>query len=262
MYDIDTIVHFAAESHVDNSILDPEIFIETNIVGTYTLLECARQVWSSATSPSERLRFHHVSTDEVYGDLELEGEGKDKFTLDTPYNPHSPYSASKAASDHIVASYVHTFGFPATISNCGNNYGPYQHPEKFIPKTILNILNGKKVPIYGDGLNMRNWIHVYDHVEGILSILDRGEVGKKYLLGTDSTLTNISMVNIIHALISEKHDVDSDFIEFVLDRKGHDKRYEIDWSYARQALGWTPTVDLIEGLKNTIDWYELNRDML
>lgn len=245
-YSIDLIVHFAAESHVDRSILDPAPFIKTNIEGTYVLLEAALK--------NGKIRFHHISTDEVFGALPL--NSKEKFNEKTPYNPRSPYSASKAASDHLVRAYSITYGLPVTISNCSNNYGPYQFPEKLIPLAITNLFEGKKVPIYGDGLYVRDWLYVLDHCRAIDLIIHRGKIGETYFIGgLTEDVSNLELIKKILKIM----DKDESMIEFVKDRPGHDRRYAIDWSKIKKELGWQPTVDLETGLKMTIDWYQKNR---
>lgn len=239
---IDTIVHFAAESHVDRSISDPAPFIKTNIEGTYVLLEAALKNHIS--------RFHHISTDEVYGSLEL--NTKQKFTEKTPYDPHSPYSASKAASDHLVKAYWSTYNLPMTISNCSNNFGPYQFPEKFIPLAITNILEGKKVPVYGDGLYVRDWLYVLDHCEAIDLILHKGKLGQTYLIGgLTQDIANLEIVKKILRIMNKNED----YIQFVKDRPGHDRRYAIDWSRMKQELDWQPKHSFDQALRKTIEWY-------
>ncbi|MFD9662860.1 dTDP-glucose 4,6-dehydratase [Rhodococcus sp. NPDC059968] len=242
----DAVVHFAAESHNDNSLADPSPFVQTNIVGTYTLLEAVR---------AYGVRYHHVSTDEVYGDLELDDPAK--FTEHTPYNPSSPYSSTKAASDMLVRAWARSFGVRATLSNCSNNYGPYQHIEKFIPRQITNILTGVRPKLYGAGRNVRDWIHVDDHNSAVWQILDSGEIGRTYLIGADGELDNLSVVRMILELMGrDRHDFDH-----VTDRAGHDLRYAIDSSTLRDELGWHPRyTNFREGLKATIDWYQDNRD--
>jgi dTDP-glucose 4,6-dehydratase len=243
--DIDLIVHFAAESHVDRSILDSSDFIKTNILGTHILLEAARN--------NGHIRFHHVSTDEVFGSLEA---GDKPFNELTPYNPRSPYSASKAASDHLVRAYWHTYKLPVTISNCSNNYGPFQFPEKIIPLFITNLINGKKVPVYGEGKNIRDWIYVDDHNAGVEAIIKKGIIGRTYCLGGDSEeITNLDLTKKIIKLMGFSEEM----VEFVADRPGHDLRYAIDYSKAEEELGWSPQVALNEGLVKTIDWYKNNR---
>ncbi len=241
----DIIVHFAAESHVDRSILDASPFIQTNIVGTHVLLEAALK--------NKIPRFHHVSTDEVFGALSLNSDKK--FTDDTPYDPHSPYSASKASSDHLVRAYGDTYGLPFTLSNCSNNYGPYQFPEKLIPLAITNIIEGKKVPVYGDGLYVRDWLYVVDHCEAIDAIIHKGTLGKTYLVGgQDRTIPNIEVIkNIITRM-----DADESVIEYVKDRPGHDRRYAIDWTTIHNELGWSPSHSFEEGILATINWFKDN----
>lgn len=242
----DIVVHFAAESHVDRSILDASPFIQTNVVGTYTLLE--------ATLKNNIPRFHHISTDEVFGALPLNSEVK--FTDTTPYDPHSPYSASKAASDHLVRAYGDTYGLKYTLSNCSNNFGPYHFPEKFIPLAITNILEGKKVPVYGDGLYVRDWLYVLDHCEAIDLIIQKGTIGKTYLVGGQTK--DISNSEVIKKII-ELMGTDDSVIEYVKDRPGHDRRYAIDWSTIHTELGWTPKHTFEEALKETINWFTENK---
>ncbi|MEP9363492.1 dTDP-glucose 4,6-dehydratase [Nocardioides sp. CN2-186] len=237
----DTVVHFAAESHNDNSLSDPSPFVQTNIVGTFTLIEAARRHDS---------RFHHVSTDEVYGDLAL--DDPKRFTEDTPYHPSSPYSASKAGSDHLVRAWVRSFGLRATISNCSNNYGPWQHVEKFIPRQITEVIDGRKPRVYGDGLNVRDWIHTEDHSSAVLAILERGEIGETYLIGADGERNNLEVVRAILRHLGRSEDD----IEFVRDRAGHDRRYAIESGKLRSRLGWQPQyADFDAGLAATIEWY-------
>ncbi|MFA7364949.1 MAG: dTDP-glucose 4,6-dehydratase [Patescibacteria group bacterium] len=243
MKDIDLIVHFAAESHVDRSIENSADFVKTNIEGTRTLLEAAKN--------NGGIRFHHISTDEVFGSLNI---GDKKFNEDTPYDPRSPYSASKASSDHLVRAYFHTYKLPITISNCSNNYGPYQFPEKLIPFFVLNLLKGKKVPLYGNGENIRDWIHVDDHNSGIEAIIKNGKIGETYCLGGDNEISNIEIARKILNYLG----LGEDMIEFVQDRLGHDLRYAIDFSKAKEELKWEPKISFEEGLKNTIDWYKNN----
>ena len=241
----DVVVHFAAESHNDNSLTDPWPFLHTNIIGSYTLLQAVRK---------HRVRYHHVSTDEVYGDLALDDPGK--FTEDTAYNPSSPYSSTKGASDMLVRAWVRSFGVQATLSNCSNNYGPYQHVEKFIPRQITNILSGARPKLYGTGKNVRDWIHVEDHNAAVWRILESGEIGRTYLIGADGELDNASVVGMILELMGK----DPDDFEHVTDRAGHDLRYAIDSSTLRDELGWQPRyTDFREGLLATIDWYRQNR---
>nr|WP_271209642.1 dTDP-glucose 4,6-dehydratase [Rhodococcus wratislaviensis]GLK34308.1 dTDP-glucose 4,6-dehydratase [Rhodococcus wratislaviensis] len=240
----DAVVHFAAESHNDNSLADPSPFVQTNIVGTYTLLEAVR---------AYGVRYHHVSTDEVFGDLELDDPAK--FTEHTAYNPSSPYSSTKAASDMLVRAWARSFGVRATLSNCSNNYGPYQHIEKFIPRQITNILTGVRPKLYGAGRNVRDWIHVDDHNSAVWRILDSGEIGRAYLIGADGELDNLSVIRMILELMGrDPHDFDH-----VTDRAGHDLRYAIDSSTLRDELGWHPRyTNFREGLQATIDWYRDN----
>ncbi|WP_026254329.1 dTDP-glucose 4,6-dehydratase [Corynebacterium pilosum] len=239
----DVVVHFAAESHNDNSLADPSPFIQTNLVGTFTLLEAVRK---------HGARFHHVSTDEVFGDLAPDDP---RFDEHTPYQPSSPYSASKAGSDHLVRAWVRSFGVEATISNCSNNYGPYQHIEKFIPRQITNLLTGRPAKLYGTGEQIRDWIHVDDHNDAVLTILDRGRPGATYLIGADGEATNKHVIELICELMGGTY-------EHVADRPGHDQRYAIDASLLRDELGWQPryTSSLSEGLSRTIDWYRANED--
>jgi len=241
--DADFIVHFAAESHVDRSILDPGDFVTTNVIGTYNLLESARS--------NGNIRFHHVSTDEVFGSLEPDDSA---FNEKTPYDPRSPYSASKAASDHLVRSYYHTYGLPVTISNCSNNYGPYQFPEKLIPLFVTNLIEGKKVPLYGDGMNIRDWLHVDDHSRAIDIILRQGEIGETYCVGGNCEVTNKEITYKILKLMGAGEEM----IELVKDRPGHDKRYAIDFSKIKNELGWEPKIDFDQGLARTVEWYKNN----
>ncbi len=240
----DLVVHFAAETHNDNSLADPSPFLQANVVGTFTLLEAVRR---------HGVRFHHVSTDEVYGDLELDDPAR--FTEDTPYSPSSPYSATKAASDLLVRAWVRSFGLTATLSNCSNNYGPYQHVEKFIPRQITNVLDGHKPKLYGDGLNVRDWIHVDDHNAAVWAIVERGRSGETYLIGADGEETNRSVVQAVLRSLGRSEDA----YEHVTDRAGHDRRYAIDSTKLRRELGWTPTyVDFASGLQATVEWYRDN----
>jgi dTDP-glucose 4,6-dehydratase len=262
---IDTTIHFAAESHVDRSIEGPGEFVRTNIQGTFSLLEAARKVWlDEGQLPRAAVRFHHVSTDEVYGSLEQDAL---PFTEETPYDPNSPYAASKAASDHLVRAYGHTYDLPFTITNCSNNYGPYQFPEKLIPLMILNALQGEPLPIYGDGLQIRDWLHVEDHCEALLIVLRKGRVGETYNIGGDNQPTNLEIVQKICAILDELVP-DSDLsprralIQFVADRPGHDRRYAMDIGKIRSNLGWEPRHDMERGLRQTVVWYLENRDWL
>ncbi len=244
--DTDLIVHFAAESHVDRSITDASPFVKTNIEGTHVLLLSALK---------HKKRFHHISTDEVFGSLEL--NTKEKFTLNTCYAPRSPYAASKASSDHLVRAYHTTYGLPVTISNCSNNFGPYQYPEKLIPLAVTNILEGKKVPVYGDGLYVRDWLYVEDHCRAIEAVLQKGQPGKTYLIGgLVEDISNIDVIRMILKMMGK----DESTIEFVKDRPGHDRRYAIDWSETSQELGWKPAHSFEESLKKTIDWYTTHKD--
>ena len=261
-YDIDTVVHFAAESHVDRSILGPEAFIKTNILGTFVLLEGVRSYWSNNGVLQENTLFHHISTDEVYGSLDAGGY----FYETTPYAPRSPYSASKASSDHLVMSYYHTYNLPVTISNCSNNYGPYQFPEKFIPLAILNIMEGKPIPVYGNGKNIRDWLYVNDHVIAIWNILIAGKTGEKYNVGGESEYENIELLQILIDNIAKKANLNAvnirKNIAFVTDRPGHDFRYAIDCSKIKKDLGWRQSVNFFEGISNTIDWYLNNKEWI
>jgi dTDP-glucose 4,6-dehydratase len=247
---VDAIVNFAAESHVDRSILGPGVFVQTNVVGTYALLEVVRK--------QPRIHFHHVSTDEVYGSLGPTG----LFTEETAYDPSSPYSASKAASDHLVRAYQRTYGIQATVSNCSNNYGPYHFPEKLIPLMILNLLEGKELPVYGDGLNVRDWLFVDDHAEALWVILTRGRSGQTYNVGGNNEWTNIAIVKRLIELVAElRGEPASEFsklIRYVKDRPGHDRRYAIDSSKLQRELGWAPKHDLDGGLRETVRWYTEN----
>ncbi|PLX98383.1 MAG: dTDP-glucose 4,6-dehydratase [Desulfuromonas sp.] len=254
----DAVVHFAAESHVDRSIDGPAEFIETNIVGTFTLLETARKYWVTENPSNMRSRrFLHVSTDEVYGSLGETG----LFSETTPYDPHSPYSASKAASDHLVSSYFHTYGLPVLITNCSNNYGPYQFPEKLIPLMINNALNGKSLPVYGDGKNVRDWLYVVDHCKAIRAVLATGRFGETYNVGGNSERRNLEVVHALCDILDdlapplESGEPRRSLITFVTDRPGHDRRYAIDSSRIRQELGWEPDVTFEQGLRETIQWY-------
>lgn len=243
---VDTIVNFAAESHVDRSILDPSAFVMTNVVGTQVLLDAAKE--------AKTKRFHHISTDEVYGSLEL--EDKDKFKEDTKYNPRSPYAASKAASDHLVRAYYFTYDLPITITNCANNFGPYHYPEKFIPLAITNLLEGKKVPIYGDGLYVREWLYVADHCSGIEKVLEKGKVGETYCIGIDMDIPNIEVVKKILKLVGSGEDM----IEYVKDRPGHDRKYAIDSTKIKNELGWEPKYNFDQGLELTVKWFKENQN--
>jgi dTDP-glucose 4,6-dehydratase len=255
-YSIDTIVHFAAESHVDRSIIGPKEFIQTNIVGTFTLLEEARKYWLNEKKlDKNKCRFHHISTDEVYGELEK----KDlSFTEKTPYSPNSPYAASKASSDHLVRSYIRTYHLPATISSCSNNYGPRQHSEKLIPTTILNCLELKSIKLYGNGLNIRDWLYVDDHCEAILSILNKGVIGETYNIGGNCEKDNLSLVKIICRMIDQKFlrtKASERLITFIVDRPGHDFRYSINAEKIKNHIGFVPKTSLIDGLLRTLEFY-------
>ena len=258
----DAIVNFAAESHVDRSIDGPAAFIETNVVGTLALLECARDYWKSLEGGRrESFRFLHVSTDEVYGSLGATG----KFTEETPYAPNSPYSASKAASDHLVRAFRHTYGLPVVTTNCSNNYGPYQFPEKLIPLIIARALAGEKLPVYGDGKNVRDWLYVADHCSAITRVLEAGRVGETYNVGGNAERENIRVVKTICALLDERAPLPGgraheSLIEFVKDRPGHDRRYAIDSSKLQRELGWQPAESFETGIARTVDWYLGNQD--
>ena len=255
---IDTVVHFAAESHVDRSITGPAEFIHTNIVGTFTLLEAARKAWAGRSD----VRFLHVSTDEVYGSLGDTGF----FTETTPYDPRSPYSASKASSDHLVSAYRHTYKLPTLITNCSNNYGPYHFPEKLIPLILSNALHGKELPVYGDGKQVRDWLYVVDHCTAILRVLQVGRIGETYNIGGNNEKQNLEVVQTICDLLDVKVGLRPDgqprrsLIRFVTDRPGHDRRYAIDASKIRHELGWEPSLTFEQGIDQTIDWYLAHRD--
>ena len=254
----DAVMHLAAESHVDRSIDGPGAFIETNITGTYRLLEAARQYWVGQGRP-DGFRFHHISTDEVFGSLGPEG----RFTEDTPYDPRSPYSASKAASDHLVRAWHETYGLPVVLTNCSNNYGPYHFPEKLIPVVILNALAGKPIPVYGAGENVRDWLYVEDHADALLNVLQKGQVGRSYNIGGENEARNIDIVRMICEILDTKRPEATpyaDQIRFVSDRPGHDMRYAIDPARIAAELGWRPSVTLREGLERTVQWYLENED--
>lgn len=249
----DMVMHLAAESHVDRSIDAPGAFIETNVTGTYTLLEAARAYWQGQGNP-DHFRFHHISTDEVYGTLGAEG----LFNEDTPYAPNSPYSASKAASDHLVRAWGETYALPVLVTNCSNNYGPHHFPEKLIPLVILNALAGREIPVYGQGLNIRDWLFVEDHARALLLVATAGVIGETYNIGGNAEATNIDLVRKLCAILDERRPEDAphaDLINFVADRPGHDLRYAIDANKIRRELGWQPSVTLDEGLRSTVDWY-------
>lgn len=251
-HQIDTVVHFAAETHVDRSILGPAPFIQTNVTGTFTLLEAARQVWGKNRSGK---RFHHVSTDEVFGSLSLQD---DAFTEATPYDPHSPYSASKAASDHLARSYFHTYDLPVTITNCSNNYGPYQFPEKLIPLAILNALRGRSLPVYGDGMQIRDWLYVQDHCEAVRLVIENGRLGETYNVGGNNQSHNIGLVRKICQILDELHPASKSYLSLIVhvpDRPGHDRRYAMNIKKIHAELGWSPKHNLESGLRETIRWY-------
>ncbi len=258
-HDISAVVNFAAESHVDRSIDGPAAFVETNVVGTFQLLQATLAYWRSL-SPAQQsaFRFLHVSTDEVYGSLGKEGAFKET----TPYAPNSPYSASKAASDHLVRAYHHTYGLPVVTTNCSNNYGPYQFPEKLIPVVIMKALNGESIPIYGDGANIRDWLFVADHCDAILAVLEKGRLGETYNIGGESEKTNLEVVHTICALLDErqkKSHPHRELIKFVTDRPGHDRRYAMDITKISTELGWLPRESFESGIAKTVDWYLSNQ---
>ncbi len=253
------VMHLAAESHVDRSIDGPSDFVETNVNGTFNILEAARSYWQAQGKP-EGFRFHHISTDEVFGSLGPTG----MFTEDTPYDPRSPYSASKASSDHLVRAWHETYGLPVVLTNCSNNYGPYHFPEKLIPVVILNALAGKPLPIYGDGGNIRDWLYVEDHADALLLVLEKGELGRSYNIGGENERTNLELVKSLCEILDRLQPRDegsyADLITFVTDRPGHDARYAIDPSRIRDELGWRPSVTVEEGLAKTVQWYLENED--
>ncbi len=258
-YTPDAVMHLAAESHVDRSIDGPGAFIDTNVTGTYHLLQAALVHWEAVGKP-DTFRFHHISTDEVYGTLGAEGQ----FTEETPYAPNSPYSASKAASDHLVRAWGETYGLPYVITNCSNNYGPYHFPEKLIPVVILNALAGKPIPVYGAGENVRDWLYVEDHADALLTVLDQGTVGRSYNIGGENEARNIDLVHMICGILDQKRPggaLHADLITFVTDRPGHDLRYAIDPARIRTELGWRPSVTLEEGLERSVTWYLENDDL-
>lgn len=250
----DSVMHLAAESHVDRSIDGPSDFIETNILGTFNMLEVSRAYWQRQERP-EGFRFHHISTDEVYGSLGPTGQ----FTEETPYDPRSPYSASKASSDHLVRAWHETYGLPVVLTNCSNNYGPYQFPEKLIPVIILNALAGKELPIYGDGSNVRDWLLVEDHADALLLVLEKGALGRSYNIGGENERSNLELVKALCAILDKLRPKAegsyADQITFVTDRPGHDARYAIDPARIREELGWRPSVTVEEGLERTVQWY-------
>jgi len=254
----DIVMHLAAESHVDRSIDGPAAFVETNITGTYSLLEASRAFWTDAGRP-DTFRFHHISTDEVFGSLGATGQFKET----TPYDPRSPYSASKAASDHLVRAWHETYGLPVVLSNCSNNYGPFHFPEKLVPVVILNALHKRRIPLYGDGQNVRDWLFVEDHADALLTVATKGENGRSYNIGGEAEATNLEIVRMICALLDARRPSSAPnetLITFVDDRPGHDRRYAIDPSRIRDELGWQPSVTLEQGLARTVDWYLANED--
>ena len=252
----DAIMHLAAESHVDRSIDGPGAFIQTNVIGTFNLLQVARDYWDALSGErKDRFRFHHVSTDEVYGDLSLEDPS---FEETTSYDPSSPYSASKAASDHLVRAWARTYGLPVVLTNCSNNYGPYQFPEKLIPVVILKALHRQPIPVYGTGDNIRDWLYVDDHADALLTVLDKGAQGETYNIGGNNERTNLELVKTICSLVDDYRDDGFDhagLIEFVKDRPGHDRRYAINANKIKNELGWTPSIEWNSGFKATLDWY-------
>ena len=258
-YSFDFVVHFAAETHVDRSIDTPINFIQTNIIGTLNLLNQSLEYWN-ASSKKKSFKFLHISTDEVYGSLGSEG----KFTEENPYNPSSPYSASKASADHLVRSWNRTYGLPTIITNCSNNYGPYQFPEKLIPLIIINCINEKSLPVYGDGQNIRDWLYVIDHCEAIQCVLEEGRVGQTYNIGGDHEVKNIDIVNTICRILNDLSPRNNghyeELINFVEDRPGHDFRYAIDSTKLKNELGWRPRTSFSDGIKNTIKWYLKNEN--
>ena len=254
----DAIMHLAAESHVDRSIDGPSAFMHTNIIGTYEMLEAARAYWDAKGRPDD-FRFHHISTDEVYGSLGEVG----LFTEDTPYDPNSPYSASKASSDHLVRAWHETYGLPVVVTNCSNNYGPFHFPEKLVPVVIIKALAGESIPIYGKGDNVRDWLYVEDHADALLNVVAKGELGRTYNIGGENEATNLELVNMICALLDDLRPADkpyADLITFVADRPGHDQRYAIDPTRIRNELKWRPSVTLEQGLRKTVEWYLANED--
>jgi len=254
----DAVMHLAAESHVDRSIDGPQAFIETNVMGTYNMLQAARHYWEGRGKPKD-FRFHHISTDEVFGSLGATGQ----FTEETPYDPRSPYSASKASSDHLVRAWAETYGLPVVLTNCSNNYGPFHFPEKLIPVVILSALAGKPIPIYGKGENVRDWLYVEDHADALLLVLEKGALGRSYNIGGENERSNLELVQTICTILdalkpaSEPY---ADLIEFVSDRPGHDLRYAIDPTRIREELGWRPSVTVEEGLEKTVRWYLENEE--
>jgi dTDP-glucose 4,6-dehydratase len=262
MYSVTRIVHFAAESHVDRSIIDPTQFIQTNIVGTYSLLESSRKYWTDTLHRKDSFRFHHISTDEVYGTL---NKTDPAWTEKSPYSPNSPYSASKAASDHLVRSYGHTYDLPYTITNCSNNYGPYQFPEKLIPLMILNAMDGQPLPVYGDGQQVRDWVHVEDHCEAVALVIKKAATGSTYNVGGDNQTSNLTVVQTICDLLDELAPSAaggsySKLIKYVDDRPGHDRRYAMNITKINRDLGWYPKHTLGDGLRKTVTWYLNHQD--
>ncbi|UMA64726.1 dTDP-glucose 4,6-dehydratase [Roseivivax marinus] len=258
----DAVMHLAAESHVDRSIDGPGTFIETNVMGTFHLLEAARAYWQEKGRP-ESFRFHHISTDEVYGSLGPNPETDGQFTEDTPYDPRSPYSASKASSDHLVRAWHETYGLPVVLTNCSNNYGPFHFPEKLVPVVILRALAGAPIPVYGKGENVRDWLYVEDHADALLTVVQRGEIGRSYNIGGENEAQNIELVRTICAILDEKRPGNAAYAEqitFVDDRPGHDLRYAIDPTRISEELGWRPSVTLEQGLEKTVQWYLDNED--
>lgn len=258
----DVVMHLAAESHVDRSIDGPGEFMETNILGTFNMLEAARKYWVEQGEPTD-FRFHHISTDEVYGSLPADPEVQ--FTEDTPYDPRSPYSASKASSDHLVRAWAETYRLPVLVTNCSNNYGPYHFPEKLIPVVTINALHGKPLPIYGDGSNVRDWLYVEDHADALLRVLEKGAVGRTYNIGGENECSNLALVTTICGILDRLRPREdgcpyADLITFVEDRPGHDARYAIDPSRIREELGWRPSVTIEQGLERTVRWYLDNED--
>ena len=254
----DAVMHLAAESHVDRSIDGPQAFIETNVMGTYYMLQAARQYWEGRGKPRD-FRFHHISTDEVFGSLGATGQ----FTEETPYDPRSPYSASKASSDHLVRAWAETYGLPVVLTNCSNNYGPFHFPEKLIPVVILSALAGKPIPIYGKGENVRDWLYVQDHADALLLVLEKGALGRSYNIGGENERSNLELVQTICAILDALKPAAApyaDLIEFVSDRPGHDLRYAIDPTRIREELGWRPSVTVEEGLEKTVLWYLENEE--
>jgi len=258
----DAVMHLAAESHVDRSIDGPGAFIETNVIGTFNLLQAARKYWDGLEGAAKKdFRFHHVSTDEVYGDLEMDDPA---FTEETSYDPSSPYSASKASSDHLVRAWGRTYGLPVVITNCSNNYGPYQFPEKLIPVVILKALHGNDIPVYGTGENVRDWLYVDDHADALLTVLQKGALGRTYNIGGNNERSNLELVKTICALMDKREDLPgtnhADLITFVSDRPGHDVRYAINPTRIRDELNWSPKIEWNEGFEKTINWYIENRE--